>query len=613
MPSSKMDIDSAEPRVKLPGFGHPVADMDVDGWDELRFLHAIENNPCSDGITLRERRMLEFMTQISDKPEWSRKVFDEAIVAKWKEEAVRWDETIPGNGDLWLSETMFECCMLELREKADVYEKQGFVSVLDCELAVVKADGAIEDSLKERLKSAVAKLENVPEKMKDWHPKSDDKVLDLVHPSLFPVVYGLTKVLPTRTVPLEKCAEWCGEGESTDAFDAQEYNGIANAWGSFQWLPSNLNFSPGGTAKISSYINNLHPKEHGDLYRILEQMVDASIPLWNECLSSTFQSHIRITIGDTSNEDYKFPPDVKFPRELYMDRVDPSDLTDVNEEDSDYDDEQWAQDHNCEDEYEEWAEQHRVLEHFEPKFTPRDDLKSLEGRIVDLRKDFADRGLQIIFKLANIHLTPEKPKYDGGSWHVEGSLNEHICATAIYYYDCDNLTDSHLAFRTRFNTEEMTYKPAQSEYSSLEAFYGIEQEGPATLELGSVLTRPDRLLAFPNTLQHCVRPFSLVDKSRSGHRKILAMFLIDPHTPILSTANVPPQRKDWWAPEVRKISLFESLPKEIFDMIIDQVTGFPMGWEEAVAVRERLMSERGMTTYALDEAITNDTFFFCEH
>lgn len=31
-------------------------------------------------------------------------------------------------------------------------------------------------------------------------------------------------------------------------------------------------------------------------------------------------------------------------------------------------------------------------------------------------------GLQIIVKLANIELTPEKPEYAGGTWHVEGQL-----------------------------------------------------------------------------------------------------------------------------------------------------------------------------------------------
>ena len=44
--------------------------------------------------------------------------------------------------------------------------------------------------------------------------------------------------------------------------------------------------------------------------------------------------------------------------------------------------------------------------------------------LVDLRKDFGK--LQIIMKLANIHLTSDKPEYKGGVWHVEGQLNESM-------------------------------------------------------------------------------------------------------------------------------------------------------------------------------------------
>ena len=43
---------------------------------------------------------------------------------------------------------------------------------------------------------------------------------------------------------------------------------------------------------------------------------------------------------------------------------------------------------------------------------------------VDLRKDYGK--LQIIVKLANIYLTPEKPDYEGGTWHVEGQANESM-------------------------------------------------------------------------------------------------------------------------------------------------------------------------------------------
>ena len=45
-----------------------------------------------------------------------------------------------------------------------------------------------------------------------------------------------------------------------------------------------------------------------------------------------------------------------------------------------------------------------------------------EPPLFDLRKDFSANGLQIIVKLANIELTPEKPEYEGGTWHVEGQL-----------------------------------------------------------------------------------------------------------------------------------------------------------------------------------------------
>lgn len=27
--------------------------------------------------------------------------------------------------------------------------------------------------------------------------------------------------------------------------------------------------------------------------------------------------------------------------------------------------------------------------------------------------------MQVIVKLSNIHLTPDKPRYGGGSWHIE--------------------------------------------------------------------------------------------------------------------------------------------------------------------------------------------------
>lgn len=112
--------------------------------------------------------------------------------------------------------------------------------------------------------------------------------------------------------------------------------------------------------------------------------------------------------------------------------------------------------------------------------------------------------------------------------------------------------------------------------------FGITNEESTVIELGSVVTRAGRLLAFPNVVQHRVNPFRLADPSKPGHRKILAMFLVDPHIPILSTSKVPPQRVDWWSPEIRKADWLEALPAEVFNNVVDGVNGFPISWDDAV-------------------------------
>lgn len=86
------------------------------------------------------------------------------------------------------------------------------------------------------------------------------------------------------------------------------------------------------------------------------------------------------------------------------------------------------------------------------------------------------------------------------------------------------------------------------------------------------------------------------------------MFLIDPHVPILSTANVPPQRKDWWADEVRKIERFAVLPEEIFDMIVDAVEDFPISWGQALEYRENLMKERGAAEDLINDNMESVSF-----
>lgn len=73
---------------------------------------------------------------------------------------------------------------------------------------------------------------------------------------------------------------------------------------------------------------------------------------------------------------------------------------------------------------EEWENDTRAVVQLEPE----EFLAEAENTIapINLFEQYSKEGLQVIVKLANIELSPEKPEYPGGSWHVEGQLVRSI-------------------------------------------------------------------------------------------------------------------------------------------------------------------------------------------
>lgn len=173
-------------------------------------------------------------------------VFDDAIVSKWKSEALATEiEDV--------TERMVDWCIEELQYKAGIFKKTGAVSVYNGD--VVKSDTAIPKSIQEELKNAAISLEHIPERQKDWHPGSDQKVLDLVHPSLFPLVYGRSRVLPTSLLGLHDCIKRCGEGQTIDVptneeiytvDSSQSFNSYSPYSKRFQWLPCEVDIGVEG-------------------------------------------------------------------------------------------------------------------------------------------------------------------------------------------------------------------------------------------------------------------------------------------------------------------------------------------------------------------------------
>lgn len=130
-------------------------------------------------------------------------VFDDIIAEKWKGEAL----ATPGRD---VSQKMVDWVIEELRFKAKIFQQTSAVSVFDGD--IVKSDTAIPGYIRESLKASVRSLEDVPEIYKDYHPGSDRKVLDLVHPSLSPLIYGKSRVLEDSLIGLDDCIQSCGKG-----------------------------------------------------------------------------------------------------------------------------------------------------------------------------------------------------------------------------------------------------------------------------------------------------------------------------------------------------------------------------------------------------------------
>jgi hypothetical protein len=179
------------------------------------------------------------------------------------------------------------------------------------------------------------------------------------------------------------------------------------------------------------------------------------------------------------------------------------------------------------------------LSYFEDDFSLlKDDFKFLNGK---------EWKLQVVIKLTNIYLTPDKTQYLGEIWSFNGQLNEHIIASLTYCYESRNLSDLRISFRVKVPLDFLEEEVPHSGYlpEDIEKLFGIRDEEPNLQDLGYVSCCEGRLVTYPNGLQHHTGKLELTDPSKPGHCKLVTLFLIDPDIPIIFTSNIPPQQREW--------------------------------------------------------------------
>ncbi|KAI9155889.1 hypothetical protein H9P43_008999 [Blastocladiella emersonii ATCC 22665] len=320
----------------------------------------------------------------------------------------------------------------------------------------------------------------VPE---DLRAQFVDLILDLMNPSLFLVVYNRTRLdqdyrlhilLPSLTATATTIAEAPHE---TPPFTSTAY----------QWLPADFAVDESGRTRFTSYINDLHPYDHVDLYDF------AMLPLFERMLTR------------------------------------------------------------------------------------------LRGPLPNRTK------IIVIVKPANIHLTPETPKYAGDAWHVEVMENERIPPDS-----------------------------PGNEHEEMYTIYRLRHRDQLNEPVGAVTAHHGRVVVFPNTHQHRALPFKLADAARPGHRKIVAFFLVDPNAPVTSAASVPPQQLEWAMCDEALVTAALAAagePEGETDAVKAVRAAYPglMTLDEAKEHRAALMKERPQFAVDHNNCVFTVPFNICEH
>jgi hypothetical protein len=506
-------------------------------------------------------------SEIRLKENWTEKCCNPDIVQKWREEMAT---QIP---DLRLFDLVIEQLQL-LRQIG--HDQQYEISPVE---NVFQSDSLVSLDLKEAFKHFANSLEQCTPP--DYHPGSEHLVVDLVHPSLYPAVAGRTRVRKCPASTLEE--SWKNDlgGLGLPPLTFKENKAKEYGWSKeYSWIPAEFHVHDDGEVAINSYINNLHPKTNPELYDLIGDIFSSALPMIEQVLSTCVINSKKVTKMRLI--------------------TDPAKLTIHDEFDF-----RSLQNDDLIDEYYDTRVPNDIPlpDHF-----PGENLSHFVTPKVSLR----DKRLQIIVKMARIELTPDNPVYTGGSWHVEGMRNEDIVCSVIHYYSCENITESRLQFRQAIC--EPIYE--QHDERGTQAWYNLSDEAPLNQELGSIRAREGRTVAFPNTLQHCVQPFELADKSLPGHRKILVYFLVNPLKRILSTAHIPPQMRQWAAfdPESclhQVLNLF-GVPDDVVAYLYEFLD-FPMSRADAEEVRESLMHERSFFVDELSAETFERPFSLCEH
>ncbi|KAK6091714.1 hypothetical protein MT418_8529 [Batrachochytrium dendrobatidis] len=485
--------------------------------------------------TLVEMQYIQYLQSILCKSMWWIDITNQHIVEQWRVDSL----------DRNISPSTFNLAL----EQLGVFVKQlvcsgsdGFGTIVPgpVELTYI-LDNGIPDNVYTRLMTNVSDIEH------GSNHNTGQMVHNLIDASMYSVVYGQTMIAPlnirlkyTTMVPCDILLSTRLVSDTSIIEGNPEF--ISRK---FQCLPSEFRVEQDGSVTINSYINNLNPIWHRDMYKCIAKIFKCFVPMF-ESLIRTMDpmfKYIDLRNGTKGSEppnqsDHDdMEPDTRVTRPVYVPTL---------------------------------------PEHFELDYESAEPV-SLRGR-----------NLQVIVKLTNIQLTPSKPKYNEGNWHNEGPINESIVAIGLYYYDVENITTPKLDFREA--ADRFEYQITSDMYWK-DVYDIINRKSLQNQYIGSLELPNGRCVVYPNRYQHKEQSFELADPTQPGHCKILTFFVVNPSCRIVSTVHVAPQQPQWYNSSLDKTPILPELWNDATQYI--QGVQSPA---EAKHYRDELTSDRTQIT-----------------
>ncbi|KAJ2446773.1 hypothetical protein GGF42_005607 [Coemansia sp. RSA 2424] len=526
--------------------------------------------------------MRQLSSAIRAKPDWMETLKDAETCADWAAEAKAKE----------LTDVEFRYVLDELAYYSSLHPPSSNVKLSSAD-GVWLSDSLIDLETTNELKEYAAILESTPTNQKDWHPDGESRMLNLIDPSLFPLIYARAKLYrQTCTSPQESLKAEALEASPGsrdkwhEALSGSGYCILTNDQfrsstfsDKFSWLPSEFRVDANGAVTIESYINNLHPVKHAAFYPTIASIVAKLIPLLEQVVTDLVHPRQPRVVPDSSK---------------YYESDEPM---------PDYDD--ISDDDNYDDVTRQWKERatfvHPQPEPFAAPARPASPYK------------LCGRRLQAIVRMSSIELTSKLPIYGGKDWSVAGLDNERIIATGIFFYDMANVSQESLQFREALSSCD--FAAEQFDVYSVAKAYGIglddatSDEHLISQEIGSVGIKNGRCVVFPSILQHKMPELELADRTKPGHCKMLTFYFVDPSTRIPSTEIVPPQQQEWYSEDALASEPFRSLPGLVANGTVEKID-FPISLKEAKQLRSQVFQDTGVVDKDAAFELFEPHFFF---